>query len=264
MALNIPDVFMTCRREQRAAVMPFLTSGYPSDKMFIELIRSMIRAGADMIEIGVPFSDPLADGRSIQKSSEAALANGIDIDRTLDLAREAVNGQLAPLIMMSYLNPILAYGEERLLRRMRRSNFKGMIIPDLIPEEGANMEQLCRKHEIDLIYLLAPTSDRKRRKRIIRHGSGFVYLVSVAGVTGTRKALPRSLKTWIRQVKKESALPVCVGFGISNPQQAREISREADGVIVGSALVEIIERAPNKRRMIQDTQSFVSQMKTQI
>ena len=263
MTLNIPDVFMTCKREQRAALMPFLTSGYPSDKMFMELIRGMIRAGADMIEIGVPFSDPLADGRSIQKSSEMALANGINIDRTLRLARMAVDGQTVPLVLMSYFNPILAFGEKRLLQRMRLSGFRGLIIPDLVPEEGTKMEKLCRQYEIDLIYLLAPTSDHKRRRQIIDRASGFVYLVSVAGVTGTRKVLPRSLKTWIRQVKKESTLPVCVGFGISNPRQAREISRDADGVIVGSALVEIIEKAPNERRMIHDVHSFVSQMKTQ-
>jgi tryptophan synthase alpha chain len=261
MVMEIPDVFEMCRQERRAALMPFLTSGYPSEKLFTELIRTMIRAGADMIEIGVPFSDPLADGPSIQKSSETALADGINLERTLHLAADAIDGHAAPLILMSYINPILAYGKERLLRKMRRSGFRGIIIPDLIPEEGREMERLCREQAIDMIYLLAPTSDDARRRRIIQHTSGFVYLVSVAGVTGARKELPPSLRAWIRQVKQESTLPVCVGFGISRASQARELSGEADGIIIGSALVEIIERSHRKRQMVRDVDSFISDMR---
>jgi tryptophan synthase alpha chain len=262
--MHLAELFRKCRSEKRAAVMPFLTSGYPTDKIFIELLRGMIRAGADLIEIGVPFSDPLADGKSIQKSSETALANGVTIDRTLRLAERAVRGQSVPLVLMSYYNPILSYGLERLLKRMARSNFRGLIIPDLVLEEGAEMEELCRRHGVDLIYLLAPTSNRERRLEIIRRTGGFVYLVSVAGVTGARQVLPRKLKAWIRRVKKESTHPVCVGFGISSQRQIREISGAADGIIIGSALVEIINRAPNRALMIKNVESFISGFRKQV
>jgi tryptophan synthase alpha chain len=147
---------------------------------------------------------------------------------------------------------------------MRRANFSGMIIPDLVPEEGAEMERLCRENEIDLIYLLAPTSNKARRSQIIRRSRGFVYLVSVAGVTGARNKLPQSLFNWIRKVKRESNQPVCVGFGISNGQQARAISKTADGIIVGSALVEIINRASNTKQMIKNVESFVTRLRKNV
>lgn len=264
MAGTIGDTFQTCRREQRAAFMPFLTAGFPSERSFMQLMRAIIQAGADMIEIGVPFSDPLADGPSIQKSSEAALKNGIDIDRALYLARKAADKAPVPLILMSYFNPILAFGPQRLMSRMKQSNFSGLIIPDLVPEEGRDMERLCCGHGIKLIYLLAPTSDNERRRLIINRTSGFVYLVAVTGVTGARQTLPRNLIDWIRKVKRESPQPVCVGFGVSNDRQAREISRVSDGVIVGSALVEFIEQAPDRKKMIEDIISFVSSIKRQL
>jgi len=262
--MNVAEVFSQCRSGQRAAVMPFLTAGFPSEKLFCKLLAGIVKGGADMIEIGIPFSDPLADGKSIQRSSEQSLANGINIDRTLQMCSRTLNGFSTPLILMSYINPILAYGTELLLRRMYRAGFRGLIVPDLVPEEGREMERMCRQSNIDLIYLLAPTSTAERCRQIVNRSGGFVYLVSVAGVTGVRKSFPPEIHKWIRKVKKDSPLPVCVGFGISNHRQAKAISRNADGVIVGSALVEIIRQAANENRMIADVKSFVSKLRNQV
>ncbi|MCP4566606.1 MAG: tryptophan synthase subunit alpha [FCB group bacterium] len=262
--MDLSKVFDQCRSGHRAAVMPFLTAGFPSEKLFGKLLAEVVKAGADMIEIGVPFSDPLADGKSIQKSSEQALANGINMDRTLKLCTKTMKGVSTPLILMSYINPILAYGAELLLKRMHRTGFRGLIVPDLVPEEGQEMERLCRQEKIDLIYLLAPTSTAERRKQIVNRSSGFVYLVSIVGVTGARKSFPPEIHSWIQQVKRESPLPVCVGFGISDHRQAKAIARNADGVIVGSALTEIIRQAENEEDMIANVESFVSQLRNKV
>ena len=261
---RIADIFENCHSEKRAAVMPFLTAGFPSDNTFVRILEGMVRGGADMVEIGIPFSDPLADGKSIQRSSEAALANGMNIDKALQLAQRAVNGKKTPLILMSYINPILAYGPDRLLRNMYRSGFRGLIIPDLVLEEGGEMERLCRNHRIDLIYLLAPTSTKERQKRIVRRTSGFLYLVSVAGVTGARKTFPKKTHAWIRRVRRESPLPVCVGFGISSLQQAKTIAQNADGVIVGSVLVDIIGRESDEKSMVSAVERFVARLRKQM
>lgn len=259
--MALADVFRTCKAEKRPAIMPFLTAGFPSEKAFARILRAVARSGADMIEIGIPFSDPLADGKAIQMSSQTALANGITAERALRLCRSAMDGCRVPLVMMSYYNPVLACGRRRLVQKMRASGFQGMIIPDLVPEEGEAMRTVCRKEDIDLVYLLAPTSTEARRARIIRQSSGFVYLVSVAGVTGARKTLPRSLTKWIRQVKTECPLPVCVGFGISTLRQAKELSRVADGIIIGSALVDIMVRATGTRQMSKEVGGFIARLR---
>lgn len=261
---RIADIFEKCKSENRAAIMPFLTAGFPNEKIFLQLLRALARAGSDMIEVGIPFSDPLADGRSIQFSSQTALENGTNLERTIRLLERRHFGNEVPLIMMSYYNPIIAFGASQLVRNAHGAGIVGLIIPDMIPEEGSAMESLCRKHGLDQIYLLAPTSNGKRRSAIIKRSGGFVYLVSVTGVTGARKSLPRGLNSWIRQIKKESLLPVCVGFGISDYRQAREISRVADGIIIGSAIVEIIRQAKNTRSMIYEVERFISRLRERI
>jgi tryptophan synthase alpha chain len=261
---RIADIFEKCRAENRTAIMPFLTAGFPSANTFLQLLNTLIRSGADMIEIGIPFSDPLADGRSIQYSSQVALANGTSMEKTICKLSDMRGNHRTPLILMSYYNPIKAYGASRLARRAHDAGIEGMIIPDIIPEEGGGMETICSKQDIDLIYLLAPTSKGGRRAQIIKRSRGFVYLVSVTGVTGARRRLPRGLNSWIRQVKKQSSLPVCVGFGISNIAQAQEISKVADGIIIGSAIVEIIRQAKNTRTMIGEVGRFISQLRERI
>lgn len=261
---RITEVFKKCKAENRAAIMPFLTAGFPSEKTFLRLLRTLIASGADMIEIGIPFSDPLADGRSIQYSSQTALKNGASMQRTIQLLAEMGADNEVPLILMSYYNPIHTMGRARFARKAQKAGVQGLIVPDVVLEEGKAMETICKENGLDLIYLLAPTSTDERRSQIIRRSSGFVYLVSLIGVTGARRKLPRHLNYWIRQVKKESPLPICVGFGISDHRQAREISRVADGVIIGSAIVEIIRKSDGASQMINDVGRFISQLKERV
>lgn len=259
--ISIAETFVRCRSRNKKVLIPFLTAGYPDEKTFLLLVEKFIASGSDLIEIGIPFSDPLADGKSIQFSSQKALESGFNLDTTLQLLGRLKNGRSVPLIVMSYFNPIRAYGESRFAKRAQQVGVRGLIVPDLTPEEGKPMEQVCRRGNIDLIYLLAPTSGPERRKMIFNRSRGFVYLVSVTGVTGSRIRFPRRLNSWIRRTKRESSLPVCVGFGISSIAQARQISRAADGIIVGSAIVDIIRNSAGQRRTVAAAGSFIEQLR---
>jgi len=259
--ISVSEAFENCRRQNQKALIPYLTAGFPDDELFVVLLKEFVKAGADLLEIGIPFSDPVADGKSIQYSSQKALENGITIEKTFQLLQAFEERHRIPLILMSYYNPIFAYGISRFARQAKKMGVSGLIIPDLIPEEGKSVERLCQRNGLDLIYLLAPTSTPPRRQMIIQRSRGFVYLVSVTGVTGERERLPSSLNSWIRQVKKKSRLPVCVGFGISNPQQAQSIASVADGVIVGSAIIEIIRNQSSPKVIIEKTKEFIHQLK---
>jgi tryptophan synthase alpha chain len=243
------------------ALIPFLTAGYPGNTMFSQLVREFAESGADMIEIGVPFSDPMADGPAIQYSSQYALEHGMTVQKTLTLLSQLRSTISTPFIIMSYFNPIHSYGISRFVRDARQSGVRALIIPDLIPDEGSPVERICAAGGIELIYLLAPTSDRSRRKLIVRRSRGFVYLVSVAGVTGVRRQLPGDINRWIEEVRKESDKPMCVGFGISSVRQAVKVCRHADGVIVGSAIVEIIREAATSRQIMSSTGTFLRQLR---
>lgn len=259
--LSISETFARCRQEKRKALMPYLTAGYPSEKIFVKLLKEVIKNGADMVEIGVPFSDPLADGKTIQGSSQIALDNGININKIFKLLGELEDKYNVPLIIMGYYNPILQYGISKFLDQSKAVGGRGLIIPDIIPDEGLSIEKSCKKSEIDLVYLLAPTSNSKRRKLILERSSGFVYLVSVAGVTGARKSLPENLNRWIVKVKKESRLPVCVGFGISDLAQAKSISKVADGVIIGSAIIDIIKKSSGSQEAVSNVGRFIKSIR---
>lgn len=259
-SISISNAFEKCQRERRKALMPYLTAGYPDDKTFIMLLKEIIKAGADMIEIGIPFSDPLADGKTIQSSSQIALHNGTNINRIFRQLSELENRYKVPLIIMSYYNPILQYGISRFLKKSMSAGGRGLIIPDIIPDEGIAIEKNCRVAGVDLVYLLAPTSGAQRRQLIIKRSQGFVYLVSVAGVTGARKSLPKYLNRWITQVKKESHLPVCVGFGISGLSQAKSVARVADGVIIGSAIIDIIKKSSGPRQAVSNVGKFIGKI----
>jgi tryptophan synthase alpha chain len=259
--ISISEAFENCRKANRKALIPYLTAGFPGGKLFVALLREFMDAGADLLEVGIPFSDPLADGRSIQYSSQKTLESGMNMQRTFELLDDLGNSGKIPLILMSYYNPILSYGLSRFARNAKKVGVGGLIIPDMIPEEGKSVERLCRSYGLDLVYLLAPTSNPQRRKKIIGRSRGFVYLVSVTGVTGQRERLPAYLNPWVRRVKKESTLPVCVGFGISDAQQARSISRVADGIIVGSAIIELIRRESRSAQMIKKTRRFIHDLR---
>ena len=245
----------------RKAFIPYLMAGYPDRPTFLSLVDTLFDSGADAIEIGIPFSDPLADGPTIQHASEHALANGVTIATTIEMLGTRHVNDSQPLIVMSYLNPLMQYGLPRFLREAHTVGVRGLIVPDVIVEECAALERDCRKAGIDLIYLLAPTSPKDRQQLILNRSRGFVYIVSVTGVTGARRELSDSLTTWIASVKSHSTLPLAVGFGIATPEHAFRVANVADGVVVGSALIDIIRRAESRQTAVQQVAAFASSIR---
>lgn len=243
---RIARAFAAARDQRRAALMPYYTLGYPDAETSLAVIRAVAAAGADLIELGVPFSDPLADGPTIQRSTQVALAAGASVRRCLELtARLRAAGVRQPLLLMGYINPILAYGVTRYVTDARAAGADGFIVPDLPPEEGGEMAAACREQGCALVYLLAPTASPARAAAVAAQASGFLYLVSVAGVTGARSSLPAGVADFIARARSATALPVALGFGIAGPAQAAEAGRLADGVIVGSALIDAVDRGPD-------------------
>ena len=212
----------------------YVTAGHPDLARSLELLQALEDAGADVIEVGVPFSDPMADGPVIQASSQRALANGVTFDGVLDLIRRAGLG--IPVVLFSYLNPLMAAGAGA-LDRAARAGAHGVLVTDLPVGSDPALEARFAAGPLDFIRLVAPTTPRERMAEIARHGSGFVYLISRLGVTGTRDELPPELPDTIARVRSVTTLPVCAGFGISTPEQAAQVARLADGVVVGSAIV---------------------------
>jgi tryptophan synthase alpha chain len=228
-------------RKGHTALIAYITTGYPDTEATLRAVPLLAESGCDIIELGIPFSDPLADGVTIQNASYHALQNGVTPQTCLEVAKKAREKVEIPLVFMSYYNPIYSYGVEEFCEACRASGIDGLIIPDLPPEEGAGLEAACRQYGLDLIYLLAPTSNEERIKLAAGHSGGFVYLVSVTGVTGARNILSSDLEAFIGRVRKASDKPLCVGFGISTPEQAAQAGRLADGVIVGSRIVQYME-----------------------
>jgi tryptophan synthase alpha chain len=219
--------------------MPYFPLGYPDLDTSIDVIEALAGNGADLIEVGLSFSDPLADGPVIQHATQVALEKGITVKKSLEAVKELRNrGVDIPLILMGYYNPMLAYGLKEFVRDAVEAGADGFIIPDLPPEEAAEFETLANSHP--LIRMLAPTTPSERMEMVARDAQGFVYLVSVTGVTGARTSLSDELGNLIKRVREHTSAPVCVGFGIGTPEQAREVGVLADGVIVGSACVKTI------------------------
>lgn len=218
-----------------AALMPYLMAGYPSKEQSIEIARAYIEGGADMIELGVPFSDPLADGPVIHNAATAALNAGARISDALDVAK-AISGEL-PVLLMTYVNPIEARGAEPFVAEAAASGAAGLIVPDVPLEEAAELRDICRRKGLALVPLVAPTTKGTRLEEICSLADGFIYLVSVTGTTGERAGPPAGLDQMIRDVRAVTDLPVAVGFGVAEPQQAREVGQLADGAIVGTRLV---------------------------
>ena len=227
--------------------MPYFPLGYPDLDTSVNVIEALARNGADLIEVGLSFSDPLADGPVIQKATQVALENGITVRKSLEAVKELRSrGVDIPLVFMGYYNPILAYGLQRFVRDAIEAGIDGFIVPDLPMEESEEMISALSavasspKGEAPLIQMLAPTSSSDRMEMIARNAKGFIYLVSVTGVTGERKSISEGLGALIQRVREHTSVPVCVGFGISTPEQAREVGRMADGVIVGTTCVKTI------------------------
>ncbi len=243
---RIEAVFSQAKLEKRTALMPYYSLGYPTPAQSLQVIEAIAQSGADIIELGFPFSDPLADGPTIQHSMQTALNQGMTIRRCIDLVKQLrQQGVDTPFILMGYINPILAFGIKEYIDAAADIKADGLIIPDLPLEESAVVERYCQQRGLALIYLLPPTAENERVKEIVSRSSGFVYLVSLTGVTGARKQLPPSLQAFVRKVRATTDLPLAVGFGVSSPQQVKEIGEVADGVIVGSALINTIDQHPD-------------------
>lgn len=226
---------------QGKAFIAFITGGDPNVETTEELIYIMEKAGANLIEIGIPFSDPVAEGETIQKANERALRAGTTTDKLLDMVGRVRSKSDVPLVFLTYANPIYTYGKDSFFKKCQERGVDGVIVPDLPFEEKEELLPECNKYGIELISLIAPTSS-SRIGMIAREAKGFIYCVSSLGVTGVRESINTDIKTMIEEVKKVSDIPCAIGFGISDPLQARELSGISDGVIVGSAIVKIIEK----------------------
>ena len=238
------------KRSGYKALITYLTVGYPSIETTLQIVPAIAASGCDLVELGIPFSDPLADGTTIQNASYQALKKGVTPEICLKVAGKLRAKVDIPLVFMTYYNPVLNYGLNAFCKDCASVGVSGLIIPDLPPEEGTDLERISRKHGLDLIYLLAPTSTEERIDMVAMRSRGFIYLVSMTGVTGSRDRLPRGLESFVSKVRMRTSLPLCVGFGISNPTQARRVAKVADGVIVGSRLIQLLEEkdAPTKVR----------------
>ncbi|MBA7486762.1 Tryptophan synthase alpha chain [subsurface metagenome] len=244
-------------RPEHKALIAYITVGYPSIEATLKVVPLLARSGCDIVELGIPFSDPLADGATIQKASFSALQNGVTPRRCLEVAGQLRRQVEIPLVFMTYFNPVFSYGLEEFCAAGARSGINGLIIPDLPPEEGAGLEAVTQRHNLDLIYLLAPTSTGERIRLVAERSRGFIYLVSVTGVTGARDNLPPDLAAFVAGVRKVANQPLCVGFGISTPEQAGQVARIADGVIVGSRIIQLME-AEND---LESVGSFIKELR---
>lgn len=241
---QIEQAFSTAQAEGRAALMPYFTLGFPTPEVSLKIVASIARSGADLIELGIPFSDPLADGPTIQHATQVALRKGMTLAGCLDLVHQLRGrGVRQPLLFMGYYNPILAYGPSRFVADAAVAGVNGFLIPDLPLEEAEELEAYCKLHGLALVYLIAPNSTQERIRAITARAQGFLYLVSLTGVTGARQALPVDLQDFIGRVRSHTQVPLAIGFGISTQEQARSVGQLTDGVIVGSALINVVDQS---------------------
>jgi tryptophan synthase alpha chain len=229
------------KQKNHKALIAYVTAGYPSVEATLKIVPLLAECGCDIVELGIPFSDPMADGATIQRASFKALENGVSTAQCLSIAKKLSAVTNIPLVFMTYYNPIYHYGLEKFCHDCVAAGIDGLIIPELPPEEGDELGKLAAKSGVDMIYLLAPASNEERIKLVASKARGFIYLVSIAGVTGARNELPADLSKFIGKVKKIAKQPVCVGFGISTPEQAAQVAKTADGVIIGSKLIQLME-----------------------
>jgi tryptophan synthase alpha chain len=257
---RIDRTFSQLKRARRKALIGYITAGFPNKASFPKLVPLLEKAGLDLMEIGVPFSDPIADGPTIQHSSQMALANGVTLEWILNSVKALrERGIRLPLILMSYCNPIYSMGIETFFRKAKSAGVDGLIIPDMIPEEAEAYARSSQKYGIHVIYLAAPTTPPNRIRTIARKTRGFLYAVSLTGVTGVRKAVPEDVERFLKSVRSACRKPIAVGFGFTTPHQVRSILPYADGVIIGSALIREIEKS--KRSGFQGAVRFVRSLK---
>lgn len=258
---RIDERFCQLRQLGARALMPYLTAGDPDLHTTRALILEFERRGADLLELGVPFSDPLADGVTIQRASQRALSGGTTLPRILTMVEELRADCRLPLLLMSYVNPIFHFGYVRFAKEAAAAGVDGLIVPDLPPEEAAELIEAMSAYNLHTVFLIAPTSPRERVRTIAAASKGFIYYVSLRGVTGVRSGLSEDLEANIRMIRAETDLPLAVGFGVSSPEQVRMVSRVADGVIVGSAIVSLLEQTAEKPDQLKHAGDFVASLK---
>ncbi len=258
---RISDKFEALAARGETALIPFITIGDPDIETSEAIVLSMAEAGADLIELGVPFSDPTAEGPTIQKSSERALAGGVSLNAILELVSRLRPKLDIPLILMGYANPVFVMGFERFSKLAAEVGVDGIIVPDLPPEEGTELYEACNSKGVDGILLAAPTTTPERLSMLAETSRGFLYYQSLTGVTGARRELADGVEEGVNAARKAGKIPVCVGFGISTPEQAKAVSAYADGVVVGSAVVDRIEAATSRDDAVASVGAFISELK---
>lgn len=257
---RIAETFAKLRRENRKGFIPFITAGDPDLATTRNLIIELACAGATLIELGIPFSDPMADGPVIQRASERALLRKVGVPEVLRVVSDARRETDVPIILFSYFNPLLQFGIEELARGAKQVGIDGILVTDLIPEEAGELAAPMRRHDLDLVFLVAPTSTDDRLKLIAERASGFIYAVSRAGVTGAREEMSAEAEKLVRRVRQFSDLPVAVGFGISKPEHLVDVWRYADAAVVGSAIVSEIEKAESPENAVRRVGAFTRQL----
>lgn len=251
-----------CNAKKRACFVSYITAGDPDLKNSAKILEILALNGVDIIELGIPFSDPISDGPTIQKATERSLKNNVNIDDSLKLIEDFRLKYQTPIILFGYFNPFLQYGLKKVMKSIKKSGGNGVLIVDLPPEEAEETQNAVNEAGIELVYLLAPTSTEKRIKMVSKLSNSFIYLVSVTGVTGARRTLDVNLKKFIAKVRKKTKKPVCVGFGISKPEHVNELKKLSNGIVIGSAIIKIIENnLKNKLNISKKIGNFVKKIK---
>ena len=257
---RIAEAFATLKSQNRKAFIPFITAGDPDLETTRKLIVELARVGSTLIELGIPFTDPMADGPVIQRASERALQNTFPLEDVLQIVSEARQEIDVPIILFSYFNPLLQFGVEKLAREARSAGIDGVLVTDLVPEEAEEFATVLKRNDLDMIFLIAPTSTDERLKMVAERASGFIYAVSRAGITGAREAMSAEAEKLVNRMRKFSDLPIAVGFGISKPEHVTDVWRYADAAVVGSAIVAKLEHVESSSAAVQVIGEFVRQL----
>jgi tryptophan synthase alpha chain len=247
---RIEETFKRLRKEGKKAFIPYITAGDPDMNTSKRVVKALARAGADIIELGIPFSDPLADGPTIQRAVHRSLTNGCTVAGVFSMVKELRRDVSVPFVFMTYYNIVINYGISRFIRKAKECGADGIIVPDLPLEESGELTRAADRQDFHVILLAAPTTPVERFRKIAKSSRGFIYYVSLTGVTGARKKLSDKLKGHVRMLKKVTDKPICVGFGISDPAQARDIASACDGAIIGSAVINVLEKYLSRRSAI--------------
>ncbi|MCX7912967.1 MAG: tryptophan synthase subunit alpha [Thermodesulfovibrionales bacterium] len=245
---RIDKTFKKLKKENKKAFIPYIMAGDPSLEKTLENVKLLEECGADIIELGIPFSDPLADGPIIQRAAERALKAGVTLKRVIPFIKELRTYSQIPIVVMTYYNPIFKYGEENFIKQIADVGVDGLIIPDLPFDEAYQIISLCRKVNLDTIFLIAPTSTIKRVKRISSISKGFIYYISITGITGSKLSLDERFNEHMHLIRSLSSKPVAIGFGVSTAEEAHSVSKLADGVIIGSAIVKALKERPEEAK----------------